>query len=94
MTGFFPLLKLQLLSRFADFKPKNIKTALKEKKGRTVGMFIAILFLIIYIWADGAGTRPLWFSGARFAASLAGGYILSLFVASILAPERTSGTRR
>ena len=52
------------------------------------------LFLIIYIWADGAGTRPLWFSGIRFAASLAGGYILSLFVAGILAPERTSGTRR
>ena len=51
MTGFFPLLKLQLLSRFADFKPKNIKTALKEKKGRTVGMFIAILFLIIYMGA-------------------------------------------
>ncbi len=52
------------------------------------------LFLIIYIWADGAGTRPLWFSGIRFAASLVGGYILSLFVASILAPERTSGSRR
>ena len=52
------------------------------------------LFLAIYIWADGAGTRPLWFSGIRFAASLAGGYILSLLVAGILAPERTSGTRR
>ena len=51
MTGFFPLLKLQLLSRFADFKPKNIRTALKEKKGRTIGMFIAILFLIIYMGA-------------------------------------------
>ena len=25
MTGFFPLLRLQLLSRFADFKPKNLK---------------------------------------------------------------------
>jgi len=52
------------------------------------------LFLILYIWADGAGTRPLWFSGIRFAASLAGGYILSIFVANILAPERTSGVRR
>ena len=52
------------------------------------------IFLIIYIWADGAGTRPLWFSLVRFAASLAGGYILSIFVARILAPERTSGARR
>ncbi len=49
MTGFFPLLRLQLLSRFADLKPKNLKTALKEKRGRTVGMFIAIAFLILYM---------------------------------------------
>ena len=49
MTGFFPLLRLQLLSRFADFKPRNLKTALKEKKGRTIGMFIAIAFLVLYL---------------------------------------------
>ena len=49
MTGFKALLRLQLLSRFADMKPKNLKTALKEKKGRTVGMFIAIAFLVVYL---------------------------------------------
>ena len=49
MTGFFPLLRLQLLSRFADFKPKNLKAQMKEKKGRTIGMLIAIAFLIIYL---------------------------------------------
>ena len=49
MTGFFALLRLQLLSRYADFKPRNLKTALKEKKGRTIGMFIAILFLVVYL---------------------------------------------
>ena len=49
MTGFFPLLRLQLLSRFADMKPKNLKTALREKRGRTVGMFIAFLILIVYM---------------------------------------------
>ena len=49
MTGFFPLLRLQLLSRFADMKPKNLKTAFKEKRGRTVGMFIAVLILIVYM---------------------------------------------
>ena len=49
MTGFFPLLRLQLLSRFADFKPRNLKMALKEKKGRTIGMFIAIAFLVLYL---------------------------------------------
>ena len=49
MTGFFALLRLQLLSRYADLKPQNLKTALKEKKGRTIGMFVAIAFLIIYL---------------------------------------------
>ncbi len=49
MTGFIALLRLQLLSRFADLKPKNLKTALKEKKGRTIGMFIAIAFLVVYL---------------------------------------------
>ena len=49
MTGFFPLLRLQLLSRFADLKPKNLKTAMKEKRGRTVGMIIAILILVVYM---------------------------------------------
>ena len=49
MTEFIALLRLQLLSRYADFKPRNLKTALKEKKGRTVGMFIAIAFLIVYL---------------------------------------------
>ena len=56
MTGFKALLRLQLLSRFADFKPKNLKTALKEKKGRTIGMFIAILFLVVYLGVIDHGT--------------------------------------
>ena len=51
MTGFFALLRLQLLSRYADLKPRNLKTALKEKKGRTIGMIIAILFLVVYLGA-------------------------------------------
>ena len=51
MTGFFALLRLQLLSRFADLKPKNFRTAMKEKKGRTIGMAIAILFMVVYLGA-------------------------------------------
>lgn len=48
------------------------------------------LFLLLYIWADGAGTRPLWFSCTRFAASLVAGVALSMFVARILEIERQS----
>ena len=49
MTAFFALLKLQLLSRYADLKPRNLKTQLKEKKGRTIGMIVLIIFLIAYL---------------------------------------------
>ena len=49
MTQFLALLRLQLLTRFADLKPKNLKSALKEKRGRTVGMMIALIFLFVYM---------------------------------------------
>ncbi len=49
MTGFFPLLRLQLLSRYADFKPRNLKTQFREKKGRTIGMIIGLLVAFGYL---------------------------------------------
>ena len=49
MRSFFALLRLQLLSRYADMKPRNIRTAMKEKKGRTVGKAILTVFLVIYL---------------------------------------------
>lgn len=49
MNGFFALLRLQLLSRYGDLKPKNIMNQLREKRGKTIGMALLILFLIIYL---------------------------------------------
>ncbi len=49
MTQFLALLRLQLLTRFADLKPKNLKNAMKEKRGRTVGMALAFIGLIVYL---------------------------------------------
>lgn len=51
MTGYAALLRLQMISRFADLNPKNIRTALREKKGRAVGKGIGIAVLIIYLGA-------------------------------------------
>lgn len=45
------------------------------------------LFLLIYIWADGAATRPFLFYIERFFLSLITGVPLSLAVADILKPE-------
>ena len=49
MTQFLALLRLQLLTRFADLKPKNLKNALRDKRGRTVGMMIAFIILFVYL---------------------------------------------
>ena len=47
----------------------------------------AALFLAVYIWADGAGTRPLLFNAIRFGASLVASTLLSLLVVNLLAPD-------
>jgi len=48
---------------------------------------VQALFLAIYIWADGAGTRPLSFNAIRFGVSLAAGFLVSLLFVDILAPD-------
>ena len=53
-----------------------------------VAVFLSLLiFLVIYIWADGAGTRPLWFNGLRLAASLGASFLVSLLTLGALAPD-------
>jgi len=42
------------------------------------------IFLLIYIWADGAGMRPFWFNLARFTASLIVSTLASLLCMNIL----------
>jgi hypothetical protein len=48
---------------------------------------VQALFLLIYIWADGAGTRPLTFNAIRFGASLLAGWVVSLLLIDVLAPD-------
>jgi len=45
------------------------------------------IFLLVYILADGAGTRPLWFNAARFGISLVCGFVLSLFIVDFMNPD-------
>ena len=39
------------------------------------------VFLLLYIWADGAGTRPLWFNALRFFLSLTTSTLVSTYLA-------------
>ena len=48
------------------------------------------LFMIIYIWVDGAGMRPFWFNVLRFVCSLAASSLVSVFVASLLTEEESA----
>lgn len=50
-------------------------------------LMVTALFLFIYIWADGAGTRPFWFNAVKFGASLITGTFISLLVCNILDSE-------
>lgn len=48
---------------------------------------LQLLFISLYVWADGAATRPLWFDLARIGASTFAGFLVSLLVAGVLAPD-------
>ena len=50
-------------------------------------LLVQSLFLVVYIWADGAGTRPFLFNLIRFAASLAAGFLASILIVDTLAPD-------
>lgn len=45
------------------------------------------IFLVVYLWADAAGTRPFWFNFLRFLFSLLPGMLVSLLVVDTLAPD-------
>ena len=49
MTGYFALLRLQLLSRLADLKPRNLRENFKAHRGKTVGMILLYVFLFLYL---------------------------------------------
>ena len=82
-----PLIKLifgeDLLSRKEDF------TVRKNGIGKVslAILLVQALFLLLYIWADGAGTRPAWFNLLRFGASLLVGYAAAIIVIDALAPD-------
>ena len=82
-----PLIKIifgeDLLSRKEDF------TVRKNGIGKVslAILLVQALFLLLYIWADGAGTRPAWFNLLRFGASLLVGYAAAIIVIDALTPD-------
>ena len=47
-------------------------------------IIVTALFLAIYITAECAGTRPLWFMGSKLGISLAASYLISAMLVNLL----------
>ena len=47
-------------------------------------ILVTALFLAIYILADSAGTRPLWFLGTKYGISLLASYLVSIILVNLL----------
>lgn len=73
----------ELFARGEDFSPRRHGLG---KAAAATFMSLAV-FIVLYIWADGASTRPFWFNTARFFASLAASLFLSLACLPNLAPD-------
>ena len=54
-------------------------------------LMLTAVFLLVFLWADGAGTRPLWFNALKFGVSLVASTALGVFVAYLMLEE--SGER-
>ena len=46
------------------------------------------IFMFIYVWADGAATRPFWFNVTRFLLSVIIGWLVSLLVSEALVKDQ------
>ena len=60
MNGYAALLRLQLINRFADLKPKNLRAAMKENKGRAIWRAIGILEIGTFVPNSAASHALLW----------------------------------
>lgn len=78
-----------LIERLFGVEPFEQKENITIKKYGFARVSAAIiiataLFLAIYISADCAGTRPLWFMGLELGASLVASYLVSILLVNLL----------
>lgn len=73
---------------------ENISSRRQGPFKMTLGITMATaLFMLVYIWIDGAGIRPFWFNLVRFFCSLIASVAVSLFVAGLLTDEDSARWR-
>jgi len=79
----------ELLSRKEDI---NIARLGLPKVALAV-LIVTALFFMIYVWVDGAGTRPVAFNFIRMGASIAASTLVSLYIAHVLTSEEVGRWR-
>lgn len=73
-----------------ELQDKNDRISIKTAgpvKVLLAAILSTALFLAIYVIADGAGARPVWFNAARFGVSLICDSLLALLIVNVLNPE-------
>jgi len=82
-----PVISLVFGSEFFA-REENITTHRQGLWKMSVAIFLVqTVFLLCYIWSDGAGTRPLLFNGIHCGASLLAGFCVSLIIAEAISSE-------
>lgn len=73
------------------FRGDNISVRKLGMRKMFVGIIIVTtVFLVMYVWADGAGTRPFWFNATKVVLSVVLSSIVSIMVSVILCPDSHS----
>ena len=83
-------LKNVILDKAEEVFARNEDFSIKKSGLGKVSIALIIaqaLFLLVYILADGAGTRPFSFNLLRFVLSLAAGYGVSILLVDTLTPD-------
>lgn len=79
-----PVLRLafgdELFSRGGTISAKNFG----QMKLFISLLLATLVFVLIYVWADGAGTRPFWFNAVKVGASLLASTLVSIPVVNFL----------
>lgn len=73
----------ELFARGEDF---SVRRSGAGKIALALAIVLAV-FMVIYVWIDSAGVRPFWFNAARFGASFAASFLLSILCLGSLAPD-------
>lgn len=88
-VGFFRNQIIQLVFGSEVFARGEDFSARRNGVGKVAlaALIAEAIFFLLFIWVDGAGTRPFGFNLLRFVCSLGGSMLLAMLTLDLLAPD-------